>query len=376
MKKITIMLAVLLYTASCFSQQGQTFTLKGKATGGLTGIVYLRYLDADGKMKLDSSTLQNNSFFFKGRISEPAIANFYGRLKTQSVEDPNTTQIFLEPTEMNITVAKDQFKNLVMKGSKSQQEMESLALLKKPIRKEMEPVLERLRKEKDHEKAAEIRDSLEPFNKREGKIEDDFFASHPDSYVTAYMMRYKMGELNLAQAEQIYNSWTSRIKESSYGKETLKEVNALKGGSPGAVVQMFSAKDINGAVLNLADFKGKKYVLLDFWASWCVPCRKGNPHLLGLYRKYKDKGLEIVGVASDDRTPDAWRKAVEKDGIGVWKHVLSGPDRGSRIGESFGIHTLPTKILVDKNGIIVGRYGGNGESDEAMDKKMSELFGK
>ncbi|SHG34840.1 Thiol-disulfide isomerase or thioredoxin [Pedobacter caeni] len=370
------MLAVLLYTASCFSQQGQTFTLKGKATGGLTGIVYLRYLDADGKMKLDSSTLQNNSFFFKGRISEPAIANFYGRLKTQSVEDPNTTQIFLEPTEMNITVAKDQFKNLVMKGSKSQQEMESLALLKKPIRKEMEPVLERLRKEKDHEKAAEIRDSLEPFNKREGKIEDDFFASHPDSYVTAYMMRYKMGELNLAQAEQIYNSWTSRIKESSYGKETLKEVNALKGGSPGAVVQMFSAKDINGAVLNLADFKGKKYVLLDFWASWCVPCRKGNPHLLGLYRKYKDKGLEIVGVASDDRTPDAWRKAVEKDGIGVWKHVLSGPDRGSRIGESFGIHTLPTKILVDKNGIIVGRYGGNGESDEAMDKKMSELFGK
>lgn len=364
----------LTYSLGCFAQLEKTFILKGRATKGLTGKVYLRYLAADGKMKQDSSTIQNGSFSFKGAIPEPTIASFYGVLKSQSIDDPNTTRIFLEATEMKITVAENQFKNLMMKGSKSQEEMESLALLKEPIRKEMEPVLDLLRKEKDHDKAGEMMLNLEPFNQRMGEIDDDFFASHPDSYVTAYMMRFKMKDLRAAQAEQVYNSWTSRIKQSSYGKEIWKEVTALKGGSPGAAVRMFSAKDINGAALNLADFKGQKYVLLDFWASWCVPCRKGNPHLLSLYSKYKDKGLEIVGVASDDRTPDAWRKAVEKDGIGVWKHVLSGPDRASNIGQPFGIHTLPTKVLIDKNGIIIGRYGGNGESDEAMDKKMAELF--
>ena len=122
--------------------------------------------------------------------------------------------------------------------------------------------------------------------------------------------------------------------------------------------------------------------MVDFWASWCGPCRKGNPHLLSLYSKYKDKGLEIIGVASDDSDPEAWRKAVAKDQIGVWKHILSGLrrlpngtyDKSEDIGDQFGIHTLPTKILIDPKGVIIGRYGGGGENDEAMDKKMEEIF--
>jgi thiol-disulfide isomerase/thioredoxin len=125
--------------------------------------------------------------------------------------------------------------------------------------------------------------------------------------------------------------------------------------------------------------------LLDFWASWCVPCRKGNPHLLSLYSKYKDKGLEIIGVSDDDNNHEAWQKAVDKDGIGVWKHVLRGLDMKKRlageenesdISQYYGIHSLPTKILIDPNGIIIGRYGGGGESDEAMDKKFAEIFGE
>ncbi|RYG08102.1 MAG: TlpA family protein disulfide reductase, partial [Chitinophagaceae bacterium] len=140
------------------------------------------------------------------------------------------------------------------------------------------------------------------------------------------------------------------------------------------------AIDIGGKPLSLADFKGK-YVLLDFWASWCVPCREGNPHLKKLYAQYKNKGLEIIGVSDDDSKPYAWKAAVAQDQIGMWKHVLRGLkrvgdtyDRTNDISENFGIHTLPTKILIDRNGKIVGRYGGGGESDEAMDKKLAEIF--
>jgi len=123
-------------------------------------------------------------------------------------------------------------------------------------------------------------------------------------------------------------------------------------------------------------------VLLDFWASWCAPCRKGNPHLLELYERYRSRGLEIIGVSDDDSKPEAWKKAVEKDGIGVWKHVLRGLKRTANGGydnsedksKSYGIHTLPTKILIDPTGKIIGRYGGGGEQEEAMDAKLAALF--
>ncbi|UMB62212.1 TlpA family protein disulfide reductase [Lutibacter sp. A80] len=123
---------------------------------------------------------------------------------------------------------------------------------------------------------------------------------------------------------------------------------------------------------------------MDFWASWCVPCRKGNPHLLDIYAKYKSKGLEILGVSDDDRNPNAWRKAVKDDEIGVWRHVLRGikVDRSNGmykvlddgVSRDYNISSLPTKILVGPDGIIIGRYNGGKDDDDKMDKKLIEIF--
>ncbi len=120
--------------------------------------------------------------------------------------------------------------------------------------------------------------------------------------------------------------------------------------------------------------------MLDFWASWCVPCRKGNPHLKELYAKYKEKGIEFVGIADDDRAEAKWKEAVAKDGTGIWKHVRRGLkyengvfDTSADISGNFGIHTLPTKILIDRDGKIIGRYG---EQEEELNKKLKEIFGE
>ena len=122
--------------------------------------------------------------------------------------------------------------------------------------------------------------------------------------------------------------------------------------------------------------------MIDFWASWCVPCRKGNPHLLQLYSKYKKKGFEIIGVSDDDSNHAAWRKAVEQDKIGVWKHVLRGLkkmengryDKSEDKSEAYGIHTLPSKILVGPDGVIIGRYASGAGTDADLDAKLKDVF--
>ena len=106
-------------------------------------------------------------------------------------------------------------------------------------------------------------------------------------------------------------------------------------------------------------------MLLDFWGSWCVPCRKGNPHLKELYHQYKDQGFDIIGIAKDDDTRDAWVKAVEKDGL-PWHQILVGD-----LDTKYNVTSYPTKILVDQQGIIIGRYG---ENEKELDEQLNSIF--
>jgi thiol-disulfide isomerase/thioredoxin len=187
----------------------------------------------------------------------------------------------------------------------------------------------------------------------------------------------------LDSLQMYYHRMNASLQQSTYGKELAKEIEKIRAGSPGSIAANFTTADINGQPVTLSDFKGK-YVILDFWASWCVPCRKSNPHMIELYKKYHDKGLEIIGIADDDNNHGAWKKAVEKDGVGVWYNVLrgfdlkkmsSGEKNEKDISEKFGIHSLPTKILIDRKGVIIGRYDqGTDEEEKAMDAKLKKAF--
>jgi thiol-disulfide isomerase/thioredoxin len=296
-----------------------------------------------------------------------------------------TKNFYLEQGTIMLTGNPTKLADLKITGSKTQVDKDELDKLTASIRAEEQPIIDALYKEKDHGKASAIRDQLDPYKARIKRIKYTFFLTHPTSYIVVDEMRVMVSDMGLDSIKRVYNGLNTELKESPLGKNLAIEINKIELGSPGHVAAIFSRIDINGKMLLLADFKGK-YVMLDFWASWCVPCREGSPHMLALYNKYKSKGYDVIGIADDDTKDELWKGAVAMDKVGVWHHVLRGLDMDKvkkyianldDLDELYGIHTIPTKILIDPTGKIIGRFGDSyGGSDEDMDKMLASIFGK
>ena len=375
-----IIIFIISFQANAQVKNTSAFDLKGKLAGQTNGVLYLYYNDFENKRVKDSSNIVNGTFSFKGKIDQPVMG--YLQLKEENRTEFNSANFFLEPSVMTANLKSNEFRKATFTGSKTQNEYVKLTKSKEPVEAKYSKQLDSLRTQKDHDKSAEIRERLSPYFSEMNEKDFEFFRRHPQSYVTVYMMRFHVSDLSIDSLQAIYDRLGDKLQATADGKTLAEEIAKLRGGSPGSMAKDFTAKDINGDQLSLSDFRGK-YILLDFWASWCVPCRKGNPHLKELYAKYKEKGkgIEFIGVSDDDSKPEAWPKAVEKDGL-PWRHVLRGLDMQKRlkdepnetdISEKFGIHTLPTKILIDPSGMIIGRYG---EEEAELDAMLKKIFGE
>jgi len=212
------------------------------------------------------------------------------------------------------------------------------------------------------------------------KIAYHFIIDHFSSYLSGYLLALHTSRWSLDSIKFLYNKLSPSIQKSFFGREVSETMDKIESTLPGKMAKEFTATDLNGDAISLSSFKGK-YVLLEFWASWCLPCRRGTPHLLDLFKKYHAQGLDIIGIAEDDERPDAWKEAIRNDGVNVWYNILNGMkvnknieiDKSRLISSKYGIQVLPTKILINKSGIIIGRYEGI-ESVTTLDNKLSEIF--
>lgn len=349
----------LLISLAGMAQQKNSFTLSGIIKGKDTGSLYLVVTDMYENKTTHSAQIRNGKFEFKGTIPHPMMAFVSEGESPRSADDPNSVSFFLDLGETVAELQYGDFKNVALTGAKTQDELNELAKLKK-----------------------QAVDRVGMAN-----IDLQYILNHPDSYAAVFLLRGRAAGMSMEDKQKYLDALSPTLRQSGFGRYIKSTIDILELGVPGTKAIDFVSVDINGDTLRLADYKGQ-YVLLDFWASWCVPCRKGNPHLLETYAKYKAKGFEIIGVSDDDSKPEAWHKAVEKDEIGVWRHVLRGIDKEKvRAGDinfrnhvneisnsKYGVTALPTKILIDPSGNIIGRYGGGDEDEVALDEKLANIF--
>ncbi|MGF7231340.1 TlpA disulfide reductase family protein [Arachidicoccus sp.] len=377
---------LLFFSVNGGGVSAQKFSMIGHIDGQKDGYVHLYYQNNKGRSIADSAVIKEGNFQFTGDIMEPTMVYFADGLQSMSMNDPNTTSFFVEPGEIRFNAKMGDIKNAVITGSATQQQYAALEAAQQKLSARWKTVMDTLSavNKRSNVQFQELKDwVLLPYDAAMKEINYTFFAKHPQSYVTAFELRFYTSTMPLDSLQMYYHRMNASLQQSTYGKELAKEIEKIRAGSPGSIAANFTTADINGQPVTLSDFKGK-YVILDFWASWCVPCRKSNPHMIELYKKYHDKGLEIIGIADDDNNHGAWKKAVEKDGVGVWYNVLrgfdlkkmsSGEKNEKDISEKFGIHSLPTKILIDRKGVIIGRYDqGTDEEEKAMDAKLKKAF--
>ena len=175
----------------------------------------------------------------------------------------------------------------------------------------------------------------------------------------------------------LYNHLNKNIQNSVSGRHFNLMLTNLNNSKVGSLAPAFTVNDINNQPITLSSFRNNKYVLLDFWASWCVYCREDIPYLKEIYKKYIPKDLEIIGISEDDDV-SAWKKAIAQDKTQNWGHILAplhNQKNDNLVTNKYFVYGIPVTILINKEGVIIGRWSGSGDDNmDALKKLLNKAF--
>ena len=329
-KKTISIISLLSFSLNpVFSRAIENVKLSGIDLNKSTGKVYLQKFENKNFITIDSAEVKGGKFQFNSKIELPEL---YG-LSTDLSQTP--LYIFLDHGKIEVKLdSSKNYSQSVVTGSVLQDEFQAFKKLKDVMNI------------------------------------TDYIKIHPESLVSAYILyRNYAYRLSPAQIKENIALLSPQVQQSTYVKELHELIKVWDDVAIGKKAPDFEANDQHGEAIRLSDHYSK-YTLIDFWASWCVPCRKENPNVVAAYQKFKDKGFAVFGV-SLDKNKASWLRGIEDDGLN-WLQVSELSYWNSKVAKQYGVRAIPANFLIDENGIIVGKN----LRGEELHQKMEALLGK
>lgn len=361
MKRFLTLLAFV--PAFLFAQTTTTpqFTIKGKVTGLTDGAVRIATTQ-DNPATIASGTAKNGVFTLTGSIPEPGL--YYLILGSEQPQ-----YIFLENKPITITGSKTDIKNLQVEGSSAHKDFVQFNKTFNPLIGELNALGAMIQRETSEDKRNALLHDYDSVVKKVNAEVGDFVAARKSSFVSPFLLwvTAKLDE-NILTLEQRFQSLDENVRNSGIGKSLSEYITFTKVGAVGTDALEFTQNDVNGNPVTLSSFRGK-YVLVDFWASWCRPCRAENPNVVRVYNRFKDKNFTIIGVSLDEKKEN-WTKAIEADNL-TWNHVSDLQQWNNAVAQLYHVQSIPGNFLIDPNGKIIARDLRGAD----LEKKLCELFG-
>jgi peroxiredoxin len=317
--------SVVLFVSICISTlgfgQARPFTIKGNVQGFDNGTsIYLNDLSDGSYIKIDSSIIVNGKFTFNGQLKTPFLKS-----SISTIDYSDRVTLWLEKGITTFSANKGNFNQAAIKGAKIQ---ESFTALNK------------------------FRGSLENTD----QVDYDFIKRNPGTIIAAHTLGSYCNYWSKDTLSALYNSFSKAVQLSSYGKKIFTFLSLNRAIKIGDKFVDFSQTDTSGSPVKLSDIKAN-CILLEFWGSWCGPCREENPALVKIYHEFKPKSFEIFGVASETNKQQ-WTKAIEADGLN-WINVSDFKGGDNTAAMIYGVSGYPSNFLIDKDGKVIAKdvYG-------------------
>lgn len=329
---------------------------------------------------LDSATVTNGSFTFTGTLLNPVSAVIVMDPKGTGLEKLGQTadhlSLYLENGQINLT-GTDSVARAQITGSAINDDNKKLSAQLAEVNAKAQKVVDAANAAPaDEQKTAEFQNSVQAKlkvlqNEQQGVLKS-FITNNPKSYLSLLAISSLGGpSADAAIMEPLYAGLDQSLKDTEAGRSLNISIEALKATAIGAFAPDFTQNDANGTPVKLSSFRGK-YVLIDFWASWCGPCRQENPNVVKAYNKYKAKNFTILGVSLD--RPDGkadWLAAIKTDGL-AWTQVSDLQFWDNSVAALYFVRSIPQNFLIGPDGKIVAK---NLRGDD-LDNKLAEIFGK